>query len=433
MPKRNAWLFLAVITIIGAALRFQAISTTVIDAPLRADARIYYFAALNIERWGVFSQASPGNLAPKPDAFVPPGLPFAISPLVESPPTDRMLFRINTLQAILGSLTILLTFGFFRQFTTPAVALSAAMLTAISPHLVSLTTYLLTETLFTFLLMGGMFFLAYGWRKQNPLLAITAGILLGMSALTRSTTEYLPLILLFLLYWAADRRPFIRIIVPAAVTGLAVIAAWKLRNLMAIGALSDPTLMISTLQHGMYPNFMFNDIPESRGMPYRFDPFTKDASSVGAVLSELGHRLSETPLRYAYWYLIGKPVALLSWGLVVGMGEIFVYPVTASPYFHVPFFQGTWIVAKVLHAPLTIAAIAGSVVTIVKPNLLGLDRETRLPALLVAILITYFLAVHMVGAPFPRYGIPLRPIVYGYGLFSIVMLLKNLMQRRGWA
>ena len=425
MSKRSSWLLLMLIVVLGAALRFQAISTTVVNNPIRADARIYYFAALNLERWGVFSKSEPSESVPKPDAFVQPGLPFAITPLIEYPPTERMLLRINTIQAIIGTLTILLTFGFFRLFATPTIALGAALLTAISPHLVVMTTYLLTETLFTFLLMSYMVFFGYALRNENIVLAVIAGCLLGLSALTRATTEYLPLFVLPFLYWATDRRVFMQVVLPAALTALAIIAAWKLRNLIAIGAFSDPTLMVSALHHGIYPEFMFNGIPETRGIPYRFDPFTSQISGAYSILTELVNRASDEPFYYAWWYLVGKQISLLSWNMIDGMGDIFIYPITASPYLDRLLFTATRLAALWLHAPLSIAAIAGCGIVLIRPRWLGLVDSTRMPAQLVAVLVVYFFAIHVVGAPYPRYGIPLRPLVYGFGLFTLSTLVSS--------
>jgi len=425
MSKRSSWLLLMLIVVLGAALRFQAISTTVVNNPIRADARIYYFAALNLERWSVFSKAEPSESAPKPDAFVQPGLPFAITPLIEYPPTERMLFHINTIQAILGTLTILLTFSFFRLFTTPTIALGAALLTAISPHLVVMTTYLLTETLFTFLLMSCMVVFGYALRKEQTVLAVIAGGLLGLSALTRATTEYLPLFMLPFFFWLTTRRVFMQVVLPAALTALAIIAAWKLRNLIAIGAFSDPTLMVSALHHGIYPEFQFNGIPETLGIPYRFDPFTSQISGAGSILSELVRRAADEPLHYLWWYLIGKQVSLLSWNMIDGMGDIFIYPITASPYLDRSLFKATRVAALWLHAPLSIAAVAGCGIALIRPNWLGLAEATRGPAQFVAVLVLYFFAIHFVGAPYPRYGIPLRPLIYGFGLFSVISLTRN--------
>lgn len=418
---------LGAVLLLGAVLRFQAISNTVIDHPIRADARVYYLAALNLERWNTFSRAEPGPQAPVPDAFAQPGLPLAITPFIEFPPTERMLFRFNTLQALLGIATIALTFGLFRLFAGPWLALGAAALVALSPHLVVMTTYMLTETLFTFLLTAGTALLAFALRDARTLPAIAAGLLLGASALTRATTEYLPLFLMIGLYPFCDGRLFRRVVVPVAGTALAVILGWKLRNLGAIGSLADPTLMVSTLHHGMYPDFIFNAMPESHGAPYRFDPFSQQIDGAGSVLAELVRRASADPLLYLYWYLIGKPISLLSWDMIDGIGDIFLYPVSASPYFDQPLFTFSRELIRWLHAPFSLAAIVVGLVALLCPGWLGLDVAGRRTVLLLVALILYFFAIHAIGAPFPRYGIPLRPVIYGLGLFTFIRLGRCLL------
>lgn len=420
-------LLLLAILVLAAVLRLQAVGSTVIDRPIRADARVYYLVALNIERWGIFSRAEPGPHAPVPDAFVQPGLPLAITPFIEFPPTERMLFRFNTAQAALGVATVAIAFMLFRLFAGARLALGAAALIALSPHLVVMTTYLLTETLFTFLLTAGIALLALALRDSRSGAAIAAGLLLGASALTRATTEYLPLFLLLGLYPFCDTRLFRRVVLPATGTALAAIIAWKLRNLAAIGGLADPTLMISTLHHGMYPDFMFNGIPQSHGAPYRFDPFTQQLAGVSSVLAELVRRTTADPLTYLHWYLIGKPISLLSWEMIDGIGDIFLYPVTASPYVDQPLFIASRALLRWLHAPLSLAAVAGTAVALWRPDWLGLDTDERRTVLLLGLLLLYFFAIHAIGAPFPRYGIPLRPVIYGLGLLSLVRFGQHLL------
>jgi hypothetical protein len=117
----------------------------------------------------------------------------------------------------------------------------------------------------------------------------------------------------------------------------------------------------------------------------------------------------------------------LSWDIIAGMGGIFVYPVETSPYFTLPFFRITESVSASLHLPLTIAALIGCGLVLFKPRALGLSEDNRCIAVLVVALILYFLAVHMVGAPFPRYGIPLRPFIYGLGLFTLAVPGKKVL------
>lgn len=148
----------------------------------------------------------------------------------------------------------------------------------------------------------------------------------------------------------------------------------------------------------------------------------KAPHDLAALLAELKRRFLSQPWDYLSWYLIGKPVSLLSWTNIDGIGDIFIYPVQRSPYLTQPAFIGTRLLTLVLHVPLTVSAIVGCVLTLLRPALLGLTERTRVPALLVVVTICYFLVLHTIGAPYPRYGIPLRPLVYGFGLFTIVTL-----------
>jgi hypothetical protein len=298
-----------------------------------------------------------------------------------------------------------------------------------SPHLVSMTTYLLTETQFTFLLLFGMLALAQGVYRTHWRWAVLGGLLLGLSALTRATTEYLPLFLVPFLFLALGPRQFPRIGLPAVGAALAVIVAWKLRNFAAIGAALDPTLFTNTILHGMYPDFMFDNLPESYGFPYRFDPFAKQPHTTAEVLRELSRRAGENPLTYAYWYLIGKPVTLLSWNIIAGAGGVFVYPVIVSPYLTSPLFHATEVVSACLHLLLTVAALAGCGLVLFRPRVFDLREQNQRVAVLIVALILYFLAVHMVGAPFPRYAIPLRPVIYGLGLLTLAVLGRRFLSR----
>jgi hypothetical protein len=86
----------------------------------------------------------------------------------------------------------------------------------------------------------------------------------------------------------ATRRQWLSLLLPAALAGLAVVLGWKLRNWAVVGAVSDPTLMVNTVLHGAYPDFMFNGLEASHGAPYRYDPFAQQGGyDMAAVLQEV--------------------------------------------------------------------------------------------------------------------------------------------------
>lgn len=421
---------LLLVLMVGMYLRVGAVLNTEIDTPIRADARLYYLYGLNLKIHHVFSNAMPEE-ARAPDAFAPPLYPVAIAPFLEFPPSDRMLVNIGLAQAILGTLTILFAFWLFWMLGGSFAGLAAAGLTAISPHLISMTVYMLTETLFTFFMIGGLAALTYSLVKNSACGALGAGIMIGLAALTRSTLEYFPLFI-FLAGWALayfqrmDRAQFRRVLQFAA-TAFTVVMVWKIRNLIMTGEFSDPTLIISTLHHGMYPDFMFEGRPESRGIPYRFDPHTAEiTANLSNVLNEIAHRFYKEPWQHLQWYLLGKPISLLSWSDAAGWGDIFVYAPISSPYFSSILFQWTRALMLHTHAYLMLLGSLSVLLLLFKPRVMGLARAPMVASTVVALLIVYFILLHIVGAPFPRYGIPLRPVMYGLAVMGIFSLARRL-------
>ena len=263
--------FLATVLLFALAmgLRLGAVNNTIIDVPIRADAADYYNYALNLKFHHTYSRQKFSANMPQPDALRAPGYPAFITPFVEHPPTAFMLWKINFAQALLDSITVLLALGIFRRIMPEGWALGAAFLTAISPHLISASTYLLTETLFTFLMMLSLWLMAIMISRNSKLLAITAGIVIAAAALTRPTLQFFVIPVMAVLLVSHDRSKHARLVFPLLMGFALAYAPWLMRNLDAIGSSSDPTLTINALHHGMYPDFRYQDIPESTGFPYR--------------------------------------------------------------------------------------------------------------------------------------------------------------------
>jgi 4-amino-4-deoxy-L-arabinose transferase-like glycosyltransferase len=264
-------------------------------------------------------------------------------------------------------------------------------------------------------------------KEASARFAILAGLFMGLAALTRFTLEYFPLFLFFALLLPVCRsmeKRHRRNIFVFALVSLAVVGVWKIRNIIVLGAFSDPSLLVAGLQSGMYPDFMYNGLPESLGMPYRFDPRSHEFTNVSSVLSEVFRRFQTAPLLHLEWYLIGKTVGLLSWSMVDGWGDIFVYPVNKSPYFSLPLYQDTRLVMLLLHPFLMVTGFICMLIALLRPNWLGLGDKATMATVVLALLTIYFILLHMVGAPYPRYGVPLRPVMYGLSMVFLIVCIR---------
>lgn len=431
---RNASLYvLLAIVAVGFFLRFDAFIGTPVENPIRADAAQYYAAAHNLRQADVYSTSTKALLGleqPTPDAARSPGYPLLLALLIDDRPTRGALDRIVFVQVLLSTLAIVLVYALGARLMNPDWGLIGALLTAFSPHLVNLNVYLLTETLFSFTLL--LFVWSVSRLGQRPAWwrVLLASAVLGIAALVHPSVQHFILVWVVLVVLTL-RQPLAwrsgLAVVLAAVLGFGLVfGPWVYRNLTVLGASEDDQPIINTLHHGMYPNFMYQDRPESFGYPYRFDPDSARISAdMPSVLGEIGRRFAEEPIRHLRWYLLDKPIALWSWDSVQGIGDSFIYPVSDSPYLHNPGFQASHQLMRLLHWPLVILGGIGALLVWLPWVSRRLDAAQRLTLRTISLLLLYLTLVHMAGAPFPRYAWPLRPLLYLMAMLPLFLLART--------
>lgn len=421
---------LLLIFLLGAFLRVNATLHTEVQFPLRSDAGQYFSYAYNLRHDGIYSSEplfanQDANGVPRADAVRPPGYPIALLPFVGEMPSGRTILNITLMQALLGILMVPLIFLIARCIVPDRWALLPAVLVAVSPQLVNMGVYVLSESVFTFLFLLSIYCMLLQFKTPERIgLAVLSGVLIGGAALTRPTLQYLlPLIFLGVLPLLPAKERW-RQAGWMTIGFMAVFLPWVIRNLITLGITSDPTLSISTIVHGHYPNMMYLGRPESLGYPYRFDPHVSELSaSMGAALDGIWQRIADAPLIYAAWYLIGKPLAFFSWGDVASAGDIFTYPTMSSPYYGVPLFTLSKIFMEYTHYFWVVLALMVTFAFAV-PSLRGRIKALhRLPVQLLACIVVYFVGIHIVGFPIARYCIPLLPVIFILATYGIVALL----------
>lgn len=409
-------LLVGLVAMLAAQLRFGAVANTTVDNPVRADARDYVAYAYNIRHHGVYSASSisfttPGAV-PEPDAVRAPGYPLFLSVLIDRV-TQSELAKITSIQALVSTVVVLITYFVCAQLVAWGLALMVSFLVAISPHLINSNVYILTESMATLVLMVLAVTVVCAVRRQNLLLWFLVGAALGVAALVRPAFQYFPLILAGFLFFQFGRRAAAPYAL-SVIFGFALIfAPWVVRNLTVLGQASDPQLMINFLHHGMYPSFVYAGDPVTFGFPYHYDPDSASiAQSVSSVLQHIISNFLHEPRVYLQWYIFEKPAFLWSWSIVQGAGDAFVYPVLKSPYVESGLFQITHAISAWTHLPSVILALIGSVVVWLPCSKACFREPSLLIVRVFSLLIVYYTALHMIGAPFPRYSVPFRPLMY---------------------
>lgn len=434
------YVIVAVILLVGLFLRLALVSAVQIDTPFRADARDYTAYAYNLKLHSIYSRDFRGvtdrYTVPSPDAVRPPGYPLFLFLFTGAKGLDRFAINVIYFQAILSAITIVVVYVLARAMLSVLEAAIAAALTAISPHLINLNIYLLTETLFTFVLALAIGALIFSRKYGNRYGWIAAGVLLALASLIKPTLQFFLFFLIGFVLLDKGNREGKKIIFFVTASFLCIFSIWLFRNQLTLGYLSDPTLTIGTLHHGMYPHFMYAGQAGTFGFPYRFDPHSREISiSLSSVLAAIVHRFQIQPLTHLVWYL-SKPLYLFRWEMIQGV-DTFIYPISNSPYASSWLFISINSLMRATHPIMVGLSLLGAIlVWLPKRMLLNMADDQRFAGRLLSLTYFYFILVHIAAAPFPRYAIPIRPFTYILAVLSLCLIttvIKNKIACLGYA
>jgi 4-amino-4-deoxy-L-arabinose transferase-like glycosyltransferase len=334
--------------------------------------------------------------------------------------------RVVHIQALLDSLTVMLVFFMAYALLPFRAAFLSALLAAFNPHLIVMCAYLLSETLYTFLLAAGMLFMVLAAKKMRYPMFLAAGLLLGLATLTRPALFLFPFIALPLtaILTGNRTRSFLKNGALLLAAFLIVQAPWAIRNL---GVHPPPGRDVNVLRasfiHGSYPGFVYKD-PRYYGYPYRDDPRYKEMeASWDRTFEILGQRIAAEPLKYAAWYFGGKVIALWQWDMRAGgAGDLYTYPHQTDGFRQINFLKILRSAYRLLYPLVLIAGFSGFVYYLVRKRW---RDPAEAPFLPVPILLFYFAGIHTVLAPFPRYSIPLRPYILVLAVYGSLAAVQR--------
>jgi hypothetical protein len=419
---------IALIAAFGAFLRITMVENTEVVGPIRADASEYYLTAYNLAKNGVYSMSDarlkdPGA-ALRPDNFRWPGQPLLIAAFMGDWPEHMLIVRkIQWVNIVAGTLTLILI-GVAAAAVFPAwAALTAVGLTAISPHLIALTIYVLTETPSAFFVALLLALCAFGQRTDavpRPAMMFVIGLTIGLLTLFRPIfIGFVPLMAL-----AVTRDRFKSLVLVVAGAALPVVP-WLARNMLTDGLVTAPSSLAMTLVIGAYPDYVFNGDPRTFPFPQSYDPdFLKNSASVMTAAAEVLRRVAADPWGMLAWYAFRKPIYLWQFVNIDGAGDVLVYPVRGAPFDSDFLLAVTHAAMWVLHWPLVVLAAVGSILVWLPPVVRLLPQAGGL-VLRAASLLLIFLAVATIPLNNPvRFAVPVLP-----ALFLVAMVLPVILVR----
>ena len=418
--RAYSWRLLALLSVLLCASWVQWTTARETHTPSGGgpDAASYVAYAYNLREYGVYSRMQTWNAParPTPDAVSPPGYPIFLTAFMRGAPDIAFLHRVVLAQAGLGVLTALFAYLLALRIAGVGVAFVAGLLSAITPHLATIGTYLLTESLFTCLLMASMWAFVCAIQGDRRSVWAIAGILFGACCLVRPTLQaLLPVTWIFVVCSPHWRGRWKSLAIASACWCLLLVPWFAYKYTLPPS--SQPDLFRATLYHGSFPDFMYQGDPQTFDVAYRYDPHAAEIMASYAGLRKwVGARMRAEPARYLNWYLLGKPAAFLSWDNgPLGTGGAFIYRVDASPYISRFSFGLTNAVMRFLHWPLMLLGIVGAAAVLIRPRVIAAVADPASTQLLAWIAVAA-IVFHCIGAPYPRYGIPFWPVFYIMGM-----------------
>jgi hypothetical protein len=400
----------------GIALRVSYNANTIILEPVRADAAYNLKYAHNLLEYGTFSKDI--TAPPVPDSYWAPGFPFYLAAVIEA----SQLLGVDTYnliltsQMLLGAGTIFICFMLSATFLPGYWPLLPPALVALSPHLVSTASYVLTETLFGFLLLLSLYALSRALASHRTYHWLLAGICFAATYFVNPVSLLLPPLLGMALILCksgkpeqsparANARNLILLMAPV----LIAMTLWSART--AISVPPDQSTaskrLLTNLVIGMYPDYhqKWRDSILKPEQNIKVPGQGVD-KSYGTFFKVLVDNFSRDPLGMLIWYSIEKPVLLWSWDIRTGFGGIYIYRVEQSLYHTSKAAIVTYSLMHTLHTWLLIGCILGIGYLLTRKQ-----PQSVMPALLYLTLL-YVSAVYVISQSEPRYSIPLRPELY---------------------
>ncbi|HEX8846544.1 MAG TPA: hypothetical protein VF791_17990 [Pyrinomonadaceae bacterium] len=372
---------------------------------LSNDSRIYLGLAKNLAFHHVFG-LNEGAETLLPGAQRPPLYPSLIAALWwgDAAPITAIL----VLQAVLGAATVALVYLIARgQFSrTTAILAGVGMVFARMTCLY--TAFILTETLFTFLITLGVFL----WGRQR---SVPAGIAFGMAALTRTTI--LPFLLaLFLIPLLPKWRKQWRTYIVISIIAIAVSSIWVMRNASALGR------FIPVQESGFGQNLLFGTFETKtlwgqiwNGREWTADQDEHPLVSTGEGLN--GMERERLRMRLALGRIANDP---LHWLVVRAQQYPRLFMDDSVIYQNEPFLL---IVKGILFhlCNFIIIALAVFGVFIERARFVSLSHLTLFPA--------FILIIHLPLWIEPRYSLPMMPMVVILAAVGAMHLLERLRAR----
>jgi 4-amino-4-deoxy-L-arabinose transferase-like glycosyltransferase len=423
IPANEGRLFLWAVIAIGLVVRLAILWSTPTLGTGIADEQQYSQIGASIVAGDGFARA-PGQ----PTSLRPPLYPALLAAIWSVGGTRNLQF-VRAFQILLALATTAVVYLLGARMYNEKIGRYAAAASWLYPSLVFFNFLILTETLFTFLLLAFVLLAVCLVQSPRASVALLCGIVLGLAALTRSVLWPLPLVLCPLLVVLIPGPLGRRIALPLVVfAGYAIVVApWAVRNTRLQGGFTVvDTMGGMNLRMGNYeytPDNRMWDAVALRGPQSWVRGVTPDEP--GGVITE--GRKDKWAQREALEYMRQHPGvtvrrAFIKFADFWGIEREFVAGVQYGLFKPPRWFQilGS---GSIVAAWLAVSLLGGAGLWLTPPA----DRRLHVLALLPFVVIV---GAHTIVFGHSRYHLPLVPILALYAGALLAAIVPSIRSAR---
>jgi 4-amino-4-deoxy-L-arabinose transferase-like glycosyltransferase len=214
----------------GYALVSERIDPFLVQNPLHGDAWSYDLITTSL-----LNGTGYATRPPQPDGFWPPGYPVFLWLLYSV--TGHHLIVGRLANALFGAITCVIVYMLTKRLFNERVSRLTALGAVFFPYHIYFGNWLIAENLFLLLMTGTLLLAVELQKKLRYWQAALLGILVGICILTKPVTIFfLPFAGLYFLISIRSRR--LPIIILTALTMVAVVGVWVIRNHVTFGGFS---------------------------------------------------------------------------------------------------------------------------------------------------------------------------------------------------
>jgi 4-amino-4-deoxy-L-arabinose transferase-like glycosyltransferase len=400
---------------------------------IRSEAKLFHNLGIGIKDRQEFGYEDTGEL----EALRMPGWPAFLAAtytIFGERPWVALL-----LQILLDTATCVLLLVIVGRYLGYGVGLGAALLYAVDPLLILLNSSLLTDLLFTFLLVVAFKFLSAGFQlkddKGRTSRFALASFLFALATLARPVAQYVPIVMLvlFVMFYRRQWKLVLKYFVTVSVVFLVTISPWVARNQRAFDRAELST-------SGPYGLLVLHVFP----MVWKKHPDLSHREMKNQLLAEADTLMAQDGLnprtanpfeKSDYWTRVGlehiksDPGGFV-WSYLVGLYNLFGI-IGARAYLNMLGHPGgmlRYAVAGIIALHLIVTY--GSMIV----GLIVAWRRHERMFLLVSLALALYFIILTGPAGISRYKVPAIPfylVFSGVGLSYLIGRAQQLRNRRG--